>query len=72
MRFRQPPEALTESPVENQTDPITCWRTRVPNESVHDCLENYTFLTPCVEIKKANLYGVPAEQFWGGFLTLLP
>ena len=34
-------------------------------------LETYAFLTPGVEIKKANLYGLPREQFWSGFLTPL-
>ena len=34
-------------------------------------LENYPFLTPCVEIKKANLYGASTRAFWPGFLTPL-
>jgi len=30
-------------------------------------LENYPFLTPCVEIKKANLYGVSTGAILGRF-----
>ncbi len=30
-------------------------------------LENYTFLTPCVEIKKANLYGAATGAILGRF-----
>jgi hypothetical protein len=30
-------------------------------------LENYPFLTPCVEIKKVNLYGVSSGAILGRF-----
>jgi hypothetical protein len=30
-------------------------------------LENYPFLTPCVEVKKANLYGVSTRAILGRF-----
>jgi hypothetical protein len=35
-------------------------------------LENCAFLTPGVEIKRANLYAASREQFSSGFLTPLP
>jgi len=51
----------------DRRDPIPTTEANSVDGSPNLLLENYTFLTPCVEIKKANLYRGFHESIVGRF-----